>query len=345
MVEIGDIERPAATVPAGTVLTDKFLFLFLVAAATIFPLLFVPLAAPARGSGASMEDIFRLLLLASTMHVGLTAYFYFDREYRAHALKHSSYYILLPAAVIIASGLLTWRFTENGTTYLLLFYHAWLLFHYGRQNYGVLAFTSIATQSGRPLLCERLSLHLAPLGGIIGAHAVFAPFAKSVFAPYVDVSFHLGIALTVSAVALALFAAVQHMIQGAPFWRPFFIVLLSLFYVPTFFFDNYFQSVMGYAIAHALQYFVFMFFLAAGTSNKTPARSIIAPIIGMLMVWGLILLMRERAIWGPLQPFIVGAATGLIMWHFVLDAGFWKLSKPWQRSRVQERYAFLFDRT
>jgi hypothetical protein len=345
MVEIGGIQKPTPTVSTGAVLTDKYLFLSLVAAVTVFPLLFVPLAAPARESGASMDDIFRLLLLASTMHVGLTAYFYLDREYRSHAMKHSPFYILLPIGVIIASGLLTWRFAQHGTTYLLLFYHAWLLFHYGRQNYGVLAFTSIATQSGRPLLSERVSLHLAPLGGIIGAHAVFAPFAKSVFAPYVDVSFHLGIALTVSAIALALFAAVRHLIQGAPLWRTFFIVLLSLFYVPTFFFDNYFQAVMGYAIAHALQYFVFMFFLAAGASNKTPARSIIALLIGMFMVWGLILLMKERAIWGPLQPFIVGAATGLIMWHFVMDAGFWKLSRPWQRSQVQKRYAFLFDRT
>ena len=344
MAEIGEIQR-SAPVPTGIAFSDKFLFLSLVAIATIFPLLFVPLAAPARDSGTSMDDIFRLLLLASTMHVGLTSYFYLDSEYRHHALQHSGFYIILPATIILASGLITWQFAKNGTTYLLLFYHAWLLFHYGRQNYGVLAFTSIATKSGRPLLSERISLHLAPIGGIIGAHAVFAPFSDSIFSSFVDLSFKLGIALTILAVLLALFAAFQHIAARASPWRSFFIVLLSLFYVPTFFFGNYFQAVMGYAISHALQYFVFMFFLAAGNTRRNPARSIIALVVGTFIVWGLILLMRERSIWGPVEPFIVGAATGLIMWHFVLDAGFWKLSKPWHRARVQERYDFLFDHT
>lgn len=343
MANIGEIQKPD-TIAADAILTDKFLFLSLISVATVFPLLFVPLAAPARASGASLDDIFRLLLLASTMHVGLTAYFYFDCEYRAHALKHAPFYIFLPAAIIIVCGLITWQFAESGVIYLSLFYHAWLLFHYGRQNYGVLAFTSIATKSGRPFLSERISLHLAPIGGIIGAHAVFPPFAKSMLAPYASFSFHIGIALTICAITLALFAAVRHLVERSSVWRPFFIVLLSLFYVPTFFFDNYFQAVMGYAIAHALQYFIFMFFLAAGTSGKTPARSIVALIVGMLIVWGMILLSRERTLWGPLEPFIVGAATGLVMWHFIMDAGFWKLSRAWQRGRVQERYAFLFER-
>jgi hypothetical protein len=246
--------------------------------------------------------------------------------------------------VIIAAGALTAQFANTGLIYLQLFYHAWLLFHYGRQNYGILAFTGIATQSGRPSVLERLALHLAPVGGILGAHAIYSAFQRSAFAPLVEWSLWIGIALTVLAVGLAAIEATRALMRRASLWRPLTILMLSLFYVPTFFFDNYLQAVMSYAIAHALQYFVFMVFLAAGSPSQHAGRSVFVLVCAALATWGLILLTREPALWGPAEPFITGAALGLIMWHFILDAGFWRLSQPWQRARVKERFAFLFDR-
>lgn len=324
-------------------LTDKSLFLGLIVVCTVFPLLFVPLAAPLRSETKSIGDIFQLLVLMSTMHVGLTAYFYFDREYRAFAASHWKYYILFPASVVLGAGLITATFVESGAIYLQILYHAWLLFHYGRQNYGVLAFAASATGSGRPSINERMALHLVPIGGILGAHAVFGNFKASVFAPYVDLSVSVGIALTVLGVAFAIIEAARQMMRGVSLWRPCILILTSLFYLPTFLFHTYFQAVMGYAIAHALQYFVFMYFLAAGTQKQGQTRSVIVLIFAMLMTWGLILLTRERSLWGAAESFVVGAATGIVMWHFILDAGFWKLSQPWQRQQVKERFAFLFD--
>lgn len=296
-----------------------------------------------RAAASSIDDVFRLLLIMSTMHVGLTAYFYIDGEYRAHIAKHSGFYVWLPASVILAAGTVTATFAAAGVVYLQLFYHAWLLFHYGRQNYGVLAFAAAATESGRPTAFERWSLHLAPAGGILGAHKVFGPFNDTAFAPFVDWSFQIGVGLSIAAVCLAVAAAARHIAGARPFWRPFMIVLLSLFYLPTFYFDNYMQAVTGYAIAHALQYFVFMFFLAAGSVRVSPGRAISALALGALAVWGLILLLtREKSIWGPALPFVTGAAIGLIMWHFIVDAGLWRLSRQWQRDRVRQRFAFLF---
>lgn len=325
-------------------LSDKYLFLTLIAVVTIFPIVFVSFVTPFRDSARSIDDIFRLLLLMSTMHVGLTAYFYLDSEYRSYTSQNVRFYVLLPAALILGCGLITSVYAEAGLIYLQLFYHAWLLFHYGRQNYGVLAFASIATDSGRPLNTERLALHLAPIGGILGAHGVFDQFGQSVFAPAQDLSIWLGAGCTIAAILLGLVSAIKHLFRKTSLWRPFFIILLSAFYVPTFFFDTYFQAILGYAIAHAIQYFVFMVFLSSGAPSKPPVRSIIVLISGMLAVWGLILITREQSIWGPVAPFITGAAVGLVMWHFVMDAGYWRLSQTWQRARVRERFAFLFEK-
>jgi len=306
-------------------------------------MLFVPFGEPIRPKSDAIDDIFGLLLVLSTMHVGLTSYFYLDRDYRTYVAKHRGFYIFLPAAVILAAGSITSVFGSAGVIYLQLFYHAWLLFHYGRQNYGILAFTAIATKSARPRKAEKAALHLAPIGGILAAHGVFKPFQDSAFAAYGEASVAVGAALTAAAFALACIAIFGHVREKASIWRSLMLILLSLFYLPTFFFDTYTQAVLSYAIAHALQYFVFMSYLATGTKRVAPSRSIALLAVGALATWTIILSLREKAFWGPIMPFVTGAALGLVMWHFIMDAGLWRLSQQWQRDQVKERYRFLFE--
>jgi hypothetical protein len=38
---------------------------------------------------------------------------------------------------------------------------------------------------------------------------------------------------------------------------------------------------------------------------------------------------------------VFGAYLGIVMWHFLLDAGMWRLSEPFQRAYMGERFAFL----
>lgn len=337
-------EQIAAAKPAkkSQILSDKKLFLFLLAIVTIFPLIFIPSTSAFRAEVSSIDNVFRLLLLMSTMHVGLTAYFYLDNQYRSQVFDKWKYYIGFPVTLIVCAGLLTGFSPKWGLIYLMIFYHAWLLYHYGRQNYGILAFTAISTGTGRPMLLERIALHLAPIGGICASYKVLGQFKKSVLFPYTDLLQNIGILLTIIALICAIYSSVYQFRKHHSLQRPAMLMLLSCFYLPTFFFNNYVQAVMGYAIAHALQYFVFMSFLATGTNTKRPMHSLIVLIGGMLSTWGLILLTREKGIWGSFEPFVPGIGIGLIMWHFIMDAGFWKLSVPWQREQVISRIPFIF---
>lgn len=133
---INDISLPAK-------MNKKALFFVLIAAATVIPIMFVVLATPFRGQRASIDSVFSLLLLMSTMHVGLTAFFYTDSDYRNVVKEKWQFYIGLPLIVILAMGLISSAFPTQGIIYIMMFYHAWLLFHYGRQNYGVLSFVSV----------------------------------------------------------------------------------------------------------------------------------------------------------------------------------------------------------
>ncbi len=273
------------------------------------------------------------------MHVALTLYFYLDKEYQGYIKEHPAFYIYLPVAVILACGLFTLAFGKTGVVYLTIFYHAWLLFHYGRQNFGLMAFVCLS-QGASPLgKVEKWAFQLAPIGAILGAHAVLPEF-KGALGSYALLSWKTGIVIYGSALALLAYASIVSRNRDGWLPRVFFLVL-ALFWLPTFLFDSYQKAIMGYAVAHALQYFIFMYFSAAGNRDGA-RRGLLLLGMGAVVGWIILWLSREKELWGPLLYFMLGAEFGLVMWHFIVDAGLWKLRQKWQRERVRERFAFIF---
>ncbi len=99
-------------------------------------------------------------------------------------------------------------------------------------------------------------------------------------------------------------------------------------------FDSVQGAIMGYALAHGLQYFVFMYFASAKNSAQTGGKPIITMVfiafeIGMLMTMmeDQSLLARVRPLrWQPqIADGAFGMYLGLVMSHFVIDAGIWRL--------------------
>ena len=41
---------------------------------------------------------------------------------------------------------------------------------------------------------------------------------------------------------------------------------------------------------------------------------------------------------------IYGAMVGVVMAHFVLDAGIWRLREPFQRGYMRKKFYFIFNR-
>ncbi len=279
------------------------------------------------------------LLILSTMHVALTFYFYADKEYQGFMSEHRSYYFYLPISIILTCGFFTLALGDVGLVYLTIFYHAWLLFHYGRQNFGLMSFVCIS-QKALPLgKIERVAFQLAPIGAILGAHNVLPEFKKAVgfLAP---VSWSIGLAIYMIAIVAFTYTFIFKR-KGDSWLLRAYTAVLALFWAPTFLFTTYETAIMGYAVAHALQYFVFMYFCASGHKDGSKKGLILlgmGAVFGSVAIW----LMRDKSLWGgPLLHFILGAGLGLVMWHFIVDAGLWKLRHKWQRERVKERFAFI----
>ena len=54
---------------------------------------------------------------------------------------------------------------------------------------------------------------------------------------------------------------------------------------------------------------------------------------------GLLHVMAFGWVPGTWQRAAFGAYLGLVMWHFVLDAGIWRLREPFQRQYMTERFS------
>src|SRR4051812_17714150 len=70
---------------------------------TVLPLALVVVAAPPAGARPSSALVW-LLFVASSVHVGSTAWFYSVREVRAHMARHPARYVYAPLGLIAVSA-------------------------------------------------------------------------------------------------------------------------------------------------------------------------------------------------------------------------------------------------
>jgi len=97
-------------------------------------------------------------------------------------------------------------------------------------------------------------------------------------------------------------------------------------------------------MAHGLQYLIFMSYVAAVPRAALLRRAIALAGFVVLVGAGLEFLQRPEP-FGNLRQAVYGAYLGIVMFHFVLDAGVWRLSQPFPRSYLAERFAFLQPRS
>lgn len=91
-------------------------------------------------------------------------------------------------------------------------------------------------------------------------------------------------------------------------------------------------SFYTYAIAHGLQYIIFMGAIALGDSKKA-----LIPFSIYMILGGAILYNSQWAGDSVWMQFFAGGVLGLTMAHFVVDAHAWRLSMPVQREFVLKR--------
>lgn len=323
---------------------DWSIFLLLVALASLLPFAVAPLASHVIPQESPALYAYTLMaFLGSNAHVASTGWFYTDPEMRTHFRAHPLRYFVVPFALVSGSAAAFYFLPVSVAYYIVAGFVCWQLWHYQKQNVGLLSFIAAGTGKVPLSTWERRTLMLSAIAGILGFFDVnqAPPVSLSnLFEPL----HHVGLGLYLLVPIAFGIALVRCPALRTNKLRLAFFGLGTLFFAPTFLFSDSLSALAGYAIAHGLQYFVFMGFVSAG--NSRPVASCFKLLF--IAVCGAFIL--DWATKAPYQAdfpagmALYGAFLGVVMAHFIIDAGVWRLREPFQRHYMRKKFHFIFGR-
>lgn len=307
---------------------------------TVLPLVAAVTLAPASGARPSVALVW-LLFVGSSTHIGATAWFYTLPEVRAHMRAHPTRYVWVPVGLVLAASLTAAAVPVRAMTWLLLGFFAWQFFHFQKQNLGVAALAAKANGAGRLSTLERRALTGAGVGGI--AALLGHPDLLQLHLPRaLAVLFPLGEAIFAVAVVGGLVALLRRRrTERAPAFVAVYLCSL-LFFLPVFLFRSPYAAVAGLTIAHGLQYLLLVGLLSGAPTGRAPGRVGILMFVNLALVLGLALNQASHLHGsGVAGRCVYGAYLGVLMVHFVVDAGLWRLRDEFPRTFLTERLPYL----
>jgi hypothetical protein len=319
-------------------------FLALVLLVTLLPFAVAPLVTHTTLGGEVPAYVYlTMFFFGANFHVALTGWFYTDPEMRTHFRSRPLRYYVIPALLVAGTAAVFGFGGQTVAKYLLVPVGAWQIWHYQKQNVGLLSFVAAGTGDAPLSRWERHTLALAAIAGILG-FSVAAGVAPEQLLREARWAHQLGLAVYIL-VPLAFCAA----LATTPSLRTnglrlLFLSIGTLIFAPTFIFSDTLSAFYSYAIAHGLQYVLFMGYVVTG---KAASGESLLKLIVIVSCAGIILDRGDEFVhllgtpWGLA---VFGAFTGVTMSHFVLDAGLWRLREPFQRAYMRKRFFFIFDR-
>lgn len=320
------------------------LFLLAMTAASLLPILFIPAQRHLFPNvQAAIYAVALFNILGAQLHVAATGWFYTDPTVRTYFWHNRGRYVFAPIAIIVGTAVVFAAANAATRSYLLGAYLMWQLWHYQKQNFGVLSFVCAGTDGAPLSKWERRTLAAAFLPGALGFLHFFdinLPDRAGEFAQM----YHFGVfayAPVLLCFAIALWC--NDSLRRNPLRLAFF-VYGSLFFLPTYLFPDAPSAITGFALAHGLQYLVFMTVVSGRTKAPLASLGAFAVISGVgyyLLLGGLAL--PNATEW--YEHLFAGAVLGVVMSHFVIDAGLWRMREPFQRSYIGKKFDFVFNRS
>ena len=324
--------------------------------ATWVPIAFFTLLAPPVGQSGGLSNIKAVLLFLGTAHVPATLYFYTDREFSSIRKSHPFRYVYVPLFLVIATGLVFAFASVTVQAFTLLAYWAWQAFHYGRQNLGLYAFASIAESARAPRKAEKIAIEAATILAILGTFKVLgSEIAPAYLHRGFDLLYQIGFVAFLVMVVFAIGVYVKYF-QDTSLFKTLFFFTAVLFFAPIFISTDNNIGFLSYAIAHGVQYIIFMTVLTTTAADEKVGTSLFKSVTLFLVFLLLVGFafwrvndLRElgfvKSTWAFARTadFLFGAMLGATMSHFVVDASAWRLSMAKQRSYIRKRFYFVFD--
>jgi len=282
-----------------------------------------------------------VLFLGSSVHVASTGWFYTLPEVRSHARSHPVRYLYVPIALIAVAALVAASMPPSNFAWLLLPYFGWQLLHFQKQNLGMAALGASSRRIAglRPL--ERRALIIAGLAGIPALVARPSVLQLGVN-PGLAWLRLAGLVLFIGAVAVGVIAIAARSRAERP--AGFCIVYLTslCFALPVFVFHSPYAAVGGMTIAHGLQYLLLVGMVANGVSGGRIRVFRLVAFCNVALIGGIALnLASHLHSGGTVARSVFGAYLGVVMAHFVVDAGLWRLRDQFPRRFLSANVPYL----
>jgi hypothetical protein len=329
-------------------------------AVTILPVLAVPLfGAEPEISGQFDLDILWVIFFFARGHVALTLLLYFDKTFIAITKNHPIRLVVAPLALLLVLPFAL--MADDRLLKISIFVvFVWNVWHFHRQNLGVLALVSISRRQAPPDRAFKLLANLAAIAGILS----FCP--RQFEAAYGDVDLpswagldRLLLAICLLAIAGAVAKAIVTWGRGSLSTLLFSTTIVGVYCIVFLYPEDILYFAMAQATAHGLQYAIIVYCIgyssaAAGdvvapapqVAKAAPAQLFYGCIVtAILFLWSLFVLkggylagaldshMGTQAVLRWVQAFAVTALFA----HFVIDGGAFRLREKGQRDWMRAR--------
>jgi hypothetical protein len=338
--------------------TDYLKPIFLVALllSTWVPMAFFLLSSRIESSVFGFGGMRSALLFLGTAHVPATIFFYIDKDFSEIVRTHKARYVYFPILLTISTGLFFAFANTIVQAYILLIFWAWQAFHYGRQNVGIYSFVSIGTRGTPSGKYERLMIELGTYCGIVGTFKILGTaVAPNYLHGLFELLYRLGTLIFIVVLIASIVVYVRNLKHTTPLLTIFYFTLVC-FFLPVFISTDMNVAFYSYAIAHGVQYILFMTVVSLNFEPESQSKRFkVASAVKLLLITILAGFLFYRAIdlkgleffvanasLMRIVDFIIGAILGATMAHFVIDAGAWRLSQSLQRTYIGKRFGFVF---
>ena len=281
-----------------------------------------------------------LLFVGSAVHVASTGWLFTFRDVRSHAKAHPGRYVAAPVALVVAGAVLAGLVSPRHLDVLLLGYFGWQFFHYQKQNLGLTALAGATSRVGSLGRTERRSIMATGWIGI--AALMLRPGTLQLALTPGSAWFAAMFAVATVAFGVAALVGVVVLIRRPSPDRPvaFCVVyLIALcFPLPIFVFSSPYAAVGGMTIAHGMQYLVLVGLVARGPAGQRASLTRLTVFATTVLVGGAVLSVASHLHTGDgFARAVFGAYLGVVMAHFVVDAGIWRLRDPFPRQFMSAR--------
>jgi len=326
-------------------------FLLAILVVSLSPILIFALTPIFLHQDAGPNRVLHAIWSSSLAHVGLTGMFWLDRRYRQHMASEPRRYYLDPVILLVGSITVFWITGAIGSFVFYATFLVWLYFHYMKQNWGLLCLSARSLHCTRPTQWELSALYLGFLGGVLGTMTDFTGmnyrnelgiFAEGFSIPGQDALAILrqaGLVLVTVSAILGLGLATYRLVSGAPYFQCAMSAMVGLFFLPIYALDD---GAMAIGCSHAFQYAIVMTILAADRSQGIRLFRLLGLVAVTCAYVAIYYGLREASWWGQWADTMAIAGTVVIMWHFMIDAGLWRLGQAFQRNAMRQSFAFLF---